>query len=89
MRRIRRTNRFKKDFRRMIRRGGSQEKFLKIVTALQKDDPLPPTARPHMLSGTWAGFWECHIAPDWLLIYELTEDEVILVRTGTHADLFE
>jgi mRNA interferase YafQ len=45
--------------------------------------------RPHPLRGEWKGYWECHVAPDWLLIYKVSEDEVALARTGTHADLFQ
>ncbi|MGD0023228.1 MAG: type II toxin-antitoxin system YafQ family toxin [Xanthobacteraceae bacterium] len=45
--------------------------------------------RPHPLKGDWKGYWECHISPDWLLIYKVTDEEVLLARTGTHADLFE
>jgi len=49
---------------------------------------LPPKNRDHNLSGNYSGFKECHIEPDWLLIYRITEIELILIRTGTHADLF-
>lgn len=45
--------------------------------------------RPHQLKGEWKGFWECHIGPDWLLIYKPTADEILLARTGTHSDLFK
>jgi mRNA interferase YafQ len=50
---------------------------------------LPPSNRAHPLKGEWKGYWDCHVAPDWVLIYKLTEDELRLARTGTHADLFE
>ena len=49
---------------------------------------MPPARRDHPLKGEWQGFRECHIEPDWLLIYEATDDDVTLARTGTHADLF-
>nr|WP_245258374.1 type II toxin-antitoxin system YafQ family toxin [Rhodopseudomonas palustris] len=51
--------------------------------------PLPPVCRPHALKGPWTGYLECHIGPDWLLIYRLTPEEVLLARTGTHSDLFD
>jgi mRNA interferase YafQ len=55
-----------------------------------EDGNVPEIYKPHKLSGTYSGFWECHVKPDWLLIYEVDEQEklVILTRTGTHADLF-
>jgi mRNA interferase YafQ len=49
---------------------------------------LPPSYHPHRLSREWSGVWECHIEPDWLLIYAVTDREVILIRTGSHRDLF-
>ncbi len=45
-------------------------------------------SKPHPLKGEWKNYWDCHIDPDWLLIYRITENEVLLARTGTHADLF-
>ena len=89
MKRIQRSNRFKKDYRRMLRRGVDEKRFLAVIQKLAADEPLPEKCRPHILSGGWAGFWECHIAPDWLLIYEFDEESVTLQRTGTHSDLFE
>ncbi len=56
---------------------------------LVKGIPLPSRARPHMLVGEYRGVMECHITPDWLLLYEVTDIEVYLYRTGTHNDLFE
>lgn len=55
---------------------------------LVNNTPLPAKYRPHKLTGDHYPKWECHIEPDWLLIYEIKEDIVILYRTGTHADLF-
>ncbi len=60
-----------------------------MVEQLLKDEPLEPRQRAHTLSGQWRSFRVCHIEPDWLLIWRETEDELILARTGTHADLFE
>ena len=72
----------------MLKRGADERAFVLVVTLLANDEPLAVACRPHMLSGNWRGYWECHITPDWLLIYELPDDELILIRTGTHADLF-
>jgi len=55
---------------------------------LAVDGELPAGYRAHKLSGEWKGVWECHIEPDWLLIYEVTANELVLIRTGTHRDLF-
>lgn len=72
----------------MQKRGMEIRKLNQILQLLQIDTPLPLSARPHKLVGDWSGFWECHIEPDWLLIYTLEEDAIGLVRTGSHADLF-
>jgi mRNA interferase YafQ len=60
-----------------------------VVAKLQRGETLPAFNRAHPLKGDWKGYWDCHIEPDWVLIYKLTEDELRLARTGTHADLFE
>jgi mRNA interferase YafQ len=80
---------FKKDLKRIIRRGYRFDHFDAIVTAIRRSERLPASARPHPLKGAWKSYWECHVAPDWLLIYRATDEEVLLARTGTHADLFE
>jgi mRNA interferase YafQ len=81
---------FKKDYKRMVKRGVTMRKLDDVLNLLMSDTPLPARNRPHMLSGEWRGFWECHIEPDWLLIYDLDDPAVLaLHRTGTHSDLFE
>jgi mRNA interferase YafQ len=80
---------FKKDLKRIIRRGYRFDDLETIVTAIRRGERLPASARPHPLKGEWKSYWECHVAPDWLLIYRVTDGEVLLARTGTHADLFE
>jgi mRNA interferase YafQ len=89
MRALRTTRRFERDIKRDRRRGKHLEKLWKVVSALQKGEPLMPRYRAHRLSGDWEDFWECHVEADWLLIWQMTQHELILVRTGTHADLFE
>jgi mRNA interferase YafQ len=80
---------FRKDLKRARKRGHDLRKLEAIITRIQRGDPLPPTNRAHPLKGDWKGYWDCHIEPDWLLIYKLTDNELRLARTGTHADLFE
>ncbi len=79
---------FKKDIKKIRKRGWNRTKLDVIVTMLRSDEPLPASTRPHKLTGGWLGFWECHIGPDWLLIYDVSDDIVLLAATGTHADLF-
>ena len=89
MRRVAQQKRFKVDIRRQKRRGNDIEELIAVVELLAETGTLPPGYRPHRLSGEWKGVWECHIEPDWLLIYDVTPDEVLLIRTGTHSDLFD
>ncbi|HZX50309.1 MAG TPA: type II toxin-antitoxin system YafQ family toxin [Candidatus Paceibacterota bacterium] len=89
MRRIVQHKRFRKDIKRMTRRGKNEQKLYEAVDMLVRLGYLPTKLRPHRLVARWGGFWECHIEPDWLLIYDVSDVEVLLVRTGTHADLFE
>ena len=88
MRQLIREGRFKRDLRRISRRGKSIEKLRAIVVRLQAGEKLNAANRPHFLVGNWRGYSECHIEPDWLLIYRQTDDELRLARTGTHADIF-
>ncbi len=80
---------FKRDLKKVVKRGWNREKLDDIVTALRRGEPLPANARAHKLGGIYAGKWECHIASDWVLVYDFTETTLRLARTGTHADLFE
>ena len=80
---------FKMDLKRAGKRGLSLSKLETIVDCLRNGKTLPPSAVAHPLKGDWKTYWDCHIEPDWLLIYKVTDEEVLLARTGTHADLFE
>ena len=84
------TNRFKKDLKLAIKRGLDISLLDEIVTTLQNGKVLPEKNRDHALTGNYVGCRECHIQPDWLLIYEISNKELILylTRTGTHSDLF-
>jgi addiction module toxin, RelE/StbE family len=81
------TSAFERDLRRVRRQGKDLGKLEVIVDLLQGDSPLPARCRVHPLRGEWDGHWDCHVEPDWLLIYKLQPGELILVRTGTHSDL--
>jgi len=85
-----RTNAFKRDYRRVQKRGLDLQKLKDVVAKLADGEALPPANKDHPLSGNWANHRECHIAPDWLLIYQIRDNLLILelTRTGTHADLF-
>jgi mRNA interferase YafQ len=80
---------FRRDLKRITRRGYRIAVLDAIVTAIRRGEQLPHSARPHRLKGEWRDYWECHVGPDWLLIYKVTDEEVLLARTGTHADLFD
>ncbi|MGA2896709.1 MAG: type II toxin-antitoxin system YafQ family toxin [Acidobacteriaceae bacterium] len=82
------TNRFLKDVKLTLRRGKDLKKLEAVILLLANQSGLPANLRDHFLSGEWANHRECHIAPDWLLIYKIQADELFLVRTGTHSDLF-
>lgn len=81
---------FKKDFKKIKKRGYDISRLEKIVELLANEVPLPEQFKDHNLSGNYNGFRECHIAPDWLLIYQVNNNELVLVlsRTGSHCDLF-
>lgn len=87
---IKTTNRFKRDLKKIIKRGYNQQLIMDIITLLANGDELPIQNKDHALTGNYKGCRECHITPDWLLIYEIEENELILylTRTGTHSDLF-
>ena len=89
MRTIHRTSQFKKDVKQMGKRGTKFEDFKEVVSKIAEGDSLEAKYRDQILTGQYKGSRECHIEPDWLLVYELTETELILVRTGTHSDLFK
>jgi mRNA interferase YafQ len=83
------TSRFLKDLKLAKRRGYDLDKLEAIVDLLQVQQSLPPRNKDHTLTGEWNHHRECHIQPDWLLIYRIEATVLILERTGTHADLFD
>ena len=88
MKTFRLTNAYKKDLKRIARRSYDLTLLADAMNALRQGNPLPAVRHDHPLKGQWKGWRECHVEPDWLLIYTTTETEVLLARTGTHADLF-
>jgi mRNA interferase YafQ len=85
-----RTSQFKKDVKRADKRGQDLSKLRVVMELLIDGGPLPPELKDHPLRGNFAGSRDCHIEPDWVLIYTLTEKDqhVRFERTGTHSDLF-
>ena len=88
MKALRLATAFTRDLKRIERRGYDRALLDAVVDALRKDEQLPRARRDHPLKGQWKGWRECHVQPDWLLIYMTSSTEVLLARTGTHADLF-
>lgn len=82
---------FKKDIRRCKKRHYDLNLLKKVLTQLVEEGKLQAKYKPHKLSGNYKGFWECHIKPDWLLIWQQDDEEKVirLDRTGTHSDLFK
>ena len=82
---------FKKDLKLMVKRGLDIEEMRTVLNFLASDGQVPESYKPHVLSGKVKGIWECHINPDWLLMYDIsnTINLIRLVRTGTHSDLFK
>jgi mRNA interferase YafQ len=90
MLRIRYTGKFKKDYKTIKKRGYDTRLLEEVLDILCAEQPLPPKYNDHALIGDYKGHRECHITPDWLLIYKIIDNELILelTRTGTHSDLF-
>lgn len=88
---IKNTTQFKKDFKLAKRRGMNMSLLKDIITKLANGEPLEAKHRDHPLSGSWVGHRECHIQPDWLLVYRYEANILVLTlaRTGTHSDLFD
>lgn len=82
---------FKKDLKLAAKRGWDINAIRSVINILENDGQVPAEYHPHILKGNWNGTWECHIEPDWLLLYDITDSIKLirLVRTGTHADLFK
>jgi len=82
------TNQFKRDLKLAKKRGKSIKKLKSIIVKISNEEPLDPKYKEHKLIGKYKRRWECHIEPNWLLIYLITKNEVVFERTGYHPDLF-
>jgi mRNA interferase YafQ len=79
---------FRRDVKLAKRRGKDMSKLRQLILLLIEGNPLPPRYKDHPLSGDWEHHRDCHIEPDWLLLYKVDRHDLYLIRTGTHADLF-
>ena len=79
---------FEKEVKKAKKRGNDMKKLKTVITQLLNEKPLLTKNHNHKLKGKFEGCWECHVGPDWILIYKKTSTEIIFIRTGTHADLF-
>lgn len=80
---------FERDLKRLRKRGLDPARLFVVIEAIRTRQTLETRHRDHALMGAWRGFRECHVAPDWLLVYQLDDEAVYLTRSGSHADLFE
>lgn len=86
--RISQTSQFKKDIKKQIKRGKNLDKIKGVIDLLLSGESMPPKFKDHPLSGDWKNRKDCHIEPDWILIYMISNEELRLERTGSHSDLF-
>ena len=89
MKKVSQTTQFSRDVKRMRKRGKNLSKLQEIVRLLAAGTALPPRHRDHPLIGPWAPARDCHVEPDWIIIYTADPESLRLERTGTHADLFK
>jgi mRNA interferase YafQ len=87
-RKVHTSGRFEKDAALAVRRGKNTEKLRAVIELLVSNHPLPRELKDHPLKGDWKNYRDIHIEPDWVLIYKIDDENLWLIRTGTHADLF-
>ena len=83
------TGAFRHDVKIIAKRGWQLSKLYDVINHICAGKQFPPSFRLHKLKGEYSGCWECHIEADWLLVWEVRQDHILLIRTGSHADLFE
>ncbi|MDP6037716.1 MAG: type II toxin-antitoxin system YafQ family toxin [Candidatus Latescibacteria bacterium] len=86
---IKYTNQFRKDYKRMQRQKKDLQKLRHVINALTASRTLETRYRDHPLSGNWKGYGDCHLEPDWVLIYKVNEDILTLARMGSHSEVFK
>ena len=89
MKEVIQTSAFKRDMKKVKKRGKNIQKLRDVAYELSKGNILKPNYKNHQLTGNWKPCYECHIEPDWLLIYNIEDEYIELVRTGSHSDLFK
>ena len=89
MQTIKITSAFKKDVKKAQKRQQDMVLLKSVIQTLEQERSLPQKYRDHNLTGNWSGYRECHIKPDWLLIYRIVDNFLVLERTGSHSDLFK
>ncbi len=90
MRELDTSSQFRRDLKKALKQGKDVQKLARIIALLQQDKPLPAKYKEHQLTGNWKGYLECHIEPDWLLIYKPVGNDVLrLARVGSHSQLFK
>lgn len=82
------STKYRKDFKKLKKQGKNFTKLKEVLELLATERALPQNVRLHKLSGDWSGTWECHVEPDWLLIFDISATEINLHRMGSHSDLF-
>lgn len=83
------TTQFKKDYKRIKKQNKNLAELRAVIEKLVSGQLLEPKYKDHQLSGNWKGHRDCHIEPDWILIYQITVDDLYLERTGSHSELFK
>ncbi|MCL2176372.1 MAG: type II toxin-antitoxin system YafQ family toxin [Firmicutes bacterium] len=82
------TNNFKRDLKRLVKRGVDLTKLEEIMDKLANQVPLDKVHRPHKLKGNYKGLWECHVSNDLLLVWDIDDNAIYFMAVGTHSDLF-
>ena len=80
---------FERDLKKMLKQGKNGGKIKAVMRSLINEEPLAPTYKDHKLTGNYKGRRECHVEPDWLLVYKKMTEQIVFERTGTHSDLFK
>lgn len=83
------TKAFRQDFKRLFKAGKDMEKLRIVMELLENETPLDSTYLEHPLKGIWKGYQECHITPNWLLVYKISDNVITFARSGSHPEIFQ